>query len=331
VGDKSTIEWTDATWNPLVGCSKVSEGCRHCYAMRVAARQERLGQPQYAGLTVIKNGEPQWTGEVRLVEKALELPLRWKKPRRIFVNSMSDLFHESVSREQIMRVFAAMNAAQQHIYQILTKRPQRMMELISDIRAVSGATPPGNWWLGVSVEDQKTADERIPLLLNTPASVRWLSIEPLLGPVGIASWLRVRHVAPGLIGAALGLGFDSRVDWVVVGGESGPNARPMHPQWVRDLRNQCTDAGVPFFFKQWGEWEPSFKFPEQFEGIAPATPCLRLAADGHIGHSIAEMEGHPRHGLMVKTGKKRAGRQLDGREWNEYPQPQAATAEAASL
>lgn len=367
----TSIEWTDVTWNPIRGCSRVSEGCRNCYAERVAARFSGPGQP-YEGLAVMAPQGPRWTGKLKLVEKVLYQPLRWQEPRRVFVNSMSDLFHEALPEDSIDRVFAVMANTQYCTYQVLTKRPERMLEYMrallhkrermidliweqpehwvkEPIEKPTGEEvlwffpewPPTNVWLGVSVEDQATADERIPLLLQTPAAVRFVSYEPALGPVDftnlnlMASMWRFLPDAlkkanypnypkacklDALRGDSLA-GKMPLLNWVICGGESGPGARPMHPNWARSVRDQCQSAGVPFFFKQWGEWAPSFDFKKQFEGINPTTPCKLLAADGHAGHSQAEMEGHPRVGLVVKTGKKNAGRLLDGREWNEFPRP----------
>ena len=273
------IEWTDETWNPLVGCSVVSPGCTNCYAMRKAGGfLSRTGK--FRGLTLGSKAGPVWTGEVRLWEPALDQPLRWQKPRRIFVNSMSDLFHESIPSDWIRRIFDVMRNAPQHTYQILTKRAERMKEFMAWWVMQHVEQPPSNWWLGVSVEDQARADERIPLLLETPAAVRWISAEPLLGPVEMSRWL---GNAPEEAGICEGPG----IDWVVVGGESGPHARPMHPDWARSLRDQCTAAGVPFFFKQWGEWAP--------------------APDDGFGHR------------MVRLGRRSAGRLVDGRSWDELP------------
>lgn len=214
MGTNSPIEWTDATWNPVTGCTKISPGCKHCYAERLANRLQHMGQKNYA------NGFA-----VTLQPHMLELPLGWRKPRRIFVNSMSDLFHADVPLEYIQRVFAVMAAADWHQYQVLTKRAERLEEL-------SGQLP---WapqiWMGVSVENADYAD-RIDRLRNTGARVKFLSIEPLLGPLPN---LNLRGI-----------------DWVIVGGESGPGARPMDPAWIADIRDQCAGAGVAFFFKQWG-------------------------------------------------------------------------------
>jgi len=317
VSDKSAIEWTDATWNPIRGCSRVSEGCRNCYAERVAARFSGPGLP-YEGLAVMRNGEPRWSGEVRVIEKHLLDPIRWKTPRRIFVNSMSDLFHEHLFDDDIARVFAVMALAPQHTFQILTKRPERMRDLLSHEgmdRRVAGAAdrfayrgshknwsvrggvwipawPLPNVWLGVSAEHQAAADERIPLLLQTPAAVRFVSAEPLLGPIDFAGWMWMKTFL-----AADGSGRipTNELDWVICGGESGPGARPMHPEWPLSIRDQCQAAGVAYFFKQWGEYAPP--------GIT------RVGGLGPV-EELREMH---------RVGKKAAGRLLDGRTWDEFP------------
>lgn len=274
MGDKSKIEWTDATWNVLRGCSMVSDGCTNCYAMRQAHRQKNGA---YKGLTRLGPNGPVWTGDVRLVPEMLDYPLRLRKSHMIFVNSMSDLFHESLTIEQVAAIFQVMHQAHWHVFQVLTKRPKRMLEFCQAL-AVAGkpngiAWPFPNVWLGVSCEDQKTADERIPLLLQTPAAVRWISAEPLLGPVELRqanadphfrrSWLEYnQRVSDGKFSE----GTYNRLDWVVVGGESGPGARPMHPDWARSLRDQCIAADVPFFFKQgskanWPHYKDFDSFP----------------------------------------------------------------------
>jgi len=287
MADKTGISWTDATWNPIRGCSRASEGCRNCYAERVAARFSGKGHP-YEGLAITRPpmpgeraGRPSWTGEVRLIPEHLADPLRWKKPRRIFVNSMSDLFHEKLTNEQIAAVFGVMAAAPRHTFQVLTKRAKRMREWFAwackvecviqgmeteAIRsslhhAACDASPEiakltaGKWcgfywplpnvWLGVSVEDQAAADERIPELLATPAAVRFLSCEPLLGPVELTAEC-IEERANG--GTAL--------DWVIAGCESGPGARPCGVEWLRSLRDQCARSGVAFFLKQATERPP---------------------------------------------------------------------------
>lgn len=233
------ISWTDQTWNPIRGCSRVSEGCRHCYAEHQAARFSGPGQP-YEGLVTVANGHPQWTGTIAFVEKHLLDPLKWKQPRRIFVNSMSDLFHENVTDEMRHRIFGVMQECPHHTFQILTKRPAGMLAFAEAQMAGGFCWPLPNAWLGVSVENQKAADERIPLLLQTPAAVRFVSCEPLLGPVGLANHFPHAH------------GMRDDRFWVICGGESGPGARPMDPDWARSLRDQCQASGVSFFMKQMG-------------------------------------------------------------------------------
>jgi protein gp37 len=239
MGDKSAIEWTDATWSPIVGCSRVSPGCQHCYAEALAYRLAAMGQKKYEGLTRKVGGEIRWTGAVRLAEEALDLPLRWKKPRRIFVNSMSDLFHEKVEGAWMDRIFSVMAACQQHQFQVLTKRARRM-EIFTRLRK----RPLPNVWLGVSVENQETADERIPVLLRCPAAVRFLSVEPLLGPVDL----------DGLWGYPGSAEHDTLsrwpIHWVIVGGESGPGYRHMQTAWLEAVVGQCRAAKVPVFVKQ---------------------------------------------------------------------------------
>ncbi|MEX6508501.1 DUF5131 family protein [Jiella sp. M17.18] len=223
----STIEWTDATWNPVTGCSMASPGCTNCYAMRMAARLEAMGQHSYEGLTRKSAGRSVWTGRVRLVEDALGVPLKWRTPRLVFVNSMSDLFQEDVPVEFIARVWEVMEATPRHRYQILTKRPERMAAV---------ANSPGfkrlpNVWLGTSVEGG-AYNERIDHLRSVRAAIRFISFEPLIGRIGQVN----------LTG----------IDWAIVGGESGPGARPMLVDWVDEIKAACDDAGTAFFFKQWG-------------------------------------------------------------------------------
>jgi protein gp37 len=236
---KSTIEWTEATWNPVTGCTKISPGCDNCYAERLAHRLQLMGQPNY------RNGF-----KLTLQEHMLELPLKWKTPQVIFVNSMSDLFHRDVPDEYIQRVFDVMRHASRHRFQVLTKRSQRLARLSKSIDW------PANVWMGVSVETEAYTF-RIDHLRETGARVKFLSLEPLLGPL------------PSL--ALRG------IDWAIVGGESGPGARTMSREWVIDIRNQCQRAGVPFFFKQWGG-----------------------------------------------TNKKKSGRLLENRTWDEMPRSLAA-------
>ena len=223
---KTTIEWTDTVWNPVTGCTKVSQGCKNCYAETIANRF--WGDRKFS--------------DIQLHPERLEQPLHWKKPRMIFVNSMSDLFHEKIPFEFIDKIWGMMAATPEHIYQVLTKRPQRLLEYFEDNPF---RLPFNNIWIGVSVEDQETADERIPALFKFPSSVKWISAEPLLGQIDILKYLRYWR--------------RYRLDWVVVGGESGHKARPMHPDWVRKIRDDCKEADVPFFFKQWGNYIPSYQ------------------------------------------------------------------------
>lgn len=240
MANSTTIEWTDATWNPVTGCTKISPGCDHCYAERFSER--------FRGT----HGHPFETGfDLTLRPERLEQPLRWREPRMIFVNSMSDLFHKEIPKEFIARVFDTMERAPWHTFQVLTKRSSLMRDFLR--RRYGSERGPGHIWFGVSVEDG-TKVSRIKHLRDAPAGVRFLSIEPLIGSMGKLD----------LTG----------IDWVIVGGESGPGARPMNPDWVRDIRDRCYAVGVAFFFKQWG-------------------------------------------GLRPKSG----GRELDGREWNDFPKP----------
>jgi len=224
------ISWTDETWNPVVGCTMVSAGCRNCYAMQMAYRLERMGQDKYAGLTHEVSGRHVWTGEIRLDEAALELPLRWRKPRRVFVNSMSDLFHPGIPDEWIDRIMAVMRATPQHTYQILTKRPERMVQYCQDNLSVS---PLENVWWGVSAEDDRMAQKRIPHLGDIPFKARrFVSYEPALGPI------RWRHQWAGFL------------DQIIIGAESGPQRRPFDRRWAWETRDYCVEHGIAFFYKQ---------------------------------------------------------------------------------
>lgn len=331
------IEWTDETWNPIVGCTRCSPGCDNCYAIRVAHRGLA---PQHRGLTIRPEGGPtDWTGEVRFVPEVLDQPLRWTRPRRIFVCSMSDLFHPDVPDDVILRIWTTMRAASQHTFQVLTKRPQRMASLV---RRVDWRTPtaderaagttgyqahfggdydgapsfvPPNIWLGVSIESNAYA-WRADHLRNTPAAVRFISAEPLLGPLDQLS-------------------LDG-IDWVIAGGESGPGARPMHPDWVRDLRGRCTslscpecggaggpegyakcelyeDRRVAFLFKQWGEWRSSHAVGE------PISHLAAVWVNRDDGSVATTPSGSGYWTQARKYGKRAAGRVLDGRTWDQFP------------
>jgi protein gp37 len=223
---ETTIEWTDATWNPVAGCSIMSAGCTNCYAMRMAARLEAMGLEKYKGLTRVSGGRRKWTGKLTLDEGALLTPLQWRKPKNIFVNSMSDLFHPDVPLEFIQKIWEVMEKTPRHTYQILTKRPDRMAQILNN-----GFKILPNAWLGTSVEDGRVLN-RLDDLRKVQAKVRFVSFEPLIGSVS---------------GGQL-----QGIDWAIVGGESGPNARPMEPQWIDEIFDMCIDAETAFFFKQWG-------------------------------------------------------------------------------
>lgn len=385
MADGSKIEWTEATWNPITGCSVASPGCTNCYAMKLAGTRMQHHWSR-KGLTVDTKAGPVWTGEVRFNEEWLTQPLQWKRPRLIFVCAHADLFHEAVPDEWIDRIFAVMALAPQHTFQVLTKRADRMRSYIShDARlaaildAMDRTIPRGsgsfstwplpNVWLGVSAEDQQRADERIPHLLATPAAVRWVSAEPLLGPVDARQWLhdygcsacghggyvaeRCRECGwhgsnthqdgpcpecgeqlqddyacpqcgepdgegdfgPTISGHRLGL-----IDWVVVGGESGPNARPMHPDWARSLRDQCADAGVAFHFKQWGEWRPDIGVDtfNTAKGRNQHTPAFIIKNDGTVHCFLPTDE--QRAPVVLRVGKRAAGRLLDGVQHDGMPE-----------
>ena len=361
MADQTKIEWTDATWNPITGCSIVSSGCTNCYAMNLAGTRLRNHESR-KGLTKQVNGKHVWTGEVRFNDGWLDQPLRWSKPRMIFVCAHGDLFAEGVPDEWLDQIFAVMALCPQHTFQVLTKRPERMRDYLAAIVDSFHASPEGmdqrfgeicvdltaspcaagkfeevNWplpnvWLGVSVEDQRRADERIPILLDTPAAIRWISAEPLLGPVDLKGLRKFNPKGLPWIDGLRGLvtrgdylarspnecSFNTRVtipgelpglDWVVAGGESGPYANPMHPDWARGLRDQCAAAGVPFLFKQWGEFGPAFGPDLRPTGLPWSGQAQRAVA-----HGTATVEQATR-----RLGKRRAGRLLDGVEHNAFP------------
>ena len=223
----SPIEWTDVTWNPVAGCTVATAGCTNCYAMRMAARLEAMGMEKYAGLTRKSGGRYVWTGKVVQDERALKAPRSWRKPRTVFVNSMSDLFHDAVETAFIRKVWDVMQDTPQHTYQVLTKRPERMQAVLSS----AGFAVLPNVWIGTSVEDAAVID-RIDHLRATPAAIRFISFEPLIGSVGEADI--------------------TSIDWAIVGGESGPRARAMPKEWVHEIEEMCRETGTAFFFKQWG-------------------------------------------------------------------------------
>lgn len=307
MGQKSKIEWTDATWNPIRGCSmaKGSElgGCLNCYAARLNARNlPNLKSPttREAFARILESG-PRWTGKIELIPSTLHLPLRWKTPQRIFVNSQSDLFHEDLALADIDRIISVMGQAPQHTYKVLTKRPEVAVRYFAarDAEWARGNADRAvirrameRIWLGVSAEDQKTADLRIPLLLTLPVAVRFLSYEPALGAVDLRRFLD----------ASAGTW---RIDWVIAGGESGPGARPAHPDWFRSVRDQCAAAEVPFFFKQHGEWLAG----EVSSSSRDMGRFVNLAGEFDTAGE-----------RVRRVGKGAAGAVLDGREHRERPE-----------
>jgi len=351
MGAKSKIQWCDATWNPVLGCSPVSAGCANCYAARWAWRLYQMGLQRY---DILANPDGTWTGSVHFVEGELNRPLTWRKPKRIFVCSMSDLFHSRVQPFLWDEVFSRMVLTPRHTYFILTKRPERMRDVLAAPgmaeRVLRKATsfplpfhptgkpawpqwPPKNVFVGTSIEDQPTADARLPFVMEL-AALGWrtmVSAEPLLGPV----MMRWRDKPAGeryvwgydyLTGVEFGPHHCNRgkprLDWVICGGESGPNARPMHPDWARSLRDQCAAADVPFFFKQWGEWMPCSAMDDEEE--APGGAPWGYIGDDGIFDPGEDGVFSCRNGIKdeqtFRVGKHRAGRLLDGVEHNAFPE-----------
>lgn len=344
------------SWNPTIGCSRASEGCRNCYAAAIAYRFGGGGNGVYAGLTDRDgDGTPRFNGTINFSEIRLLEPLKWRKPAVVFVGDMADLFHPNVADAMLDRIFAVMALRPDCLFLLLTKRPERMREYCSSRDGMGNAQichavnaipaqlgnrhgalemPLPNVWLGVTAEDQTTADERIPHLLATPAAKRFASVEPMLGPVDLTdiyycifldslrrtplpdpddpddpNWPFLRYDAlrghlmrPDDIGLA-------RLDWVICGGESGPGARPMHPDWARSLRDQCQAGALPFFFKQWGEYVGGTGDPSGFINLE----------NGEQATGSRHTHAWGTRAVSHRVGKKRAGRLLDGREWNEVP------------
>lgn len=325
MGDDTGIGWCDATWNPIVGCSIHTPGCTNCYAMKMAHRlaaisvaheRDHGGDPgpfaHYRGITLDTKAGPVWTGKVNEAPHAIwTKPSAWKRPRRIFVNSMSDIWHPDVPDATIDRMFAAMAQAPQHTYQLLTKRAERMYAYMNDpqtpIRIIQwlAEDEPLMWplpqvWLGVSVEDQPRADDRLPYLIASPARIHWVSFEPLLGPVmPFTDDILAKSTAlmPTRGDEAAG------IDWMVIGGESGPGARPPHSEWIRALITLGQWAGAAVNFKQWGDWAP----PEQFE----------------VGKMKGSTHDYVRNGdtreYVLRPGKHLAGRTFDGVIYDSFP------------
>jgi len=307
---ETKIEWAEAVWNPVTGCTKISPGCQNCYAERMSKRLAgRCGYPKENPFAVTLHPE------------RLDELLRWRKPRKIFVCSMGDLFHKDVPFEFIGRIFGRAHSMRQHTFMVLTKRPERMKEFIEwyqkDWLAGFESAWPREYqhlWLGVTCENQAMADKRIPVLLQIPAALHWISYEPGLGPLDLTH-IGGDRFGWGRIDALNGLRYiranatESGCEWetapcaklglIVAGGESGPGARPLHPDWVRWLRDQCVSAGVPYFFKQWGEWLSH----HQMGNLSGA--CKQTIIDGLS---------------FYRVGKKNAGRLLDNQEWSQFPE-----------
>ncbi len=339
------------TWNPIIGYSKVSDGCKNCYAENMAYRIANIELSKYGAYSdrreyknVVQGvfSGAGWNGKTHFVQSAIDKPMRWKKPRVIFVCSMGDLFHEDTSFEEINAVFSVMSDNDQHVYIVLTKRPQRIIDFYN-WKSSFGVpwVPKNNVWMGVTAENQQTANERIPKLLKIPAAVRFVSVEPMLGPVDleiISAKYWGNEYKKGFEGINLGVlqgGKNTKtpwhINWVICGGESGPGARPMHPDWARSLRDQCQAAGVPFFFKQWGEW-----LPWELDAQPPFIKSQNGQTIDSNGINIYNTETgktNPKwdDGLWTvpenlspccfeKVGRKAAGNLLDGVKHEEYPQ-----------
>ena len=365
------IEWVKnpdgtagKTWNPITGCTKISPGCANCYAERMACRQACMGNKSYqsvihwrsdvSGLDYPGHARKaagdcrgHWNGKIAVVKDRFDEPLHWRKPCNIFVCSMADLFHDDVPDDVIDRVFGVMAHCEQHVFQLLTKRSARLLRYMSQWESsrtvpVPSGQPRNNFlqpwplpnvWAGVTVESGDYLS-RLGDLMATPAAVRFVSLEPMLGSVDLRNWLGNPIVRRMDRESGAGCGF---LDWVICGGETGPGARPMNPAWVRDLRDQCVSANVPFFFKGWGEWAP---LPEPFT-YTPAVGSgnreynLALGRYRKKHHATLLLDDRPEgwppymiregtgltdgEGGMACVGKKRAGRLLDGREWNQMP------------
>lgn len=309
---KTKIEWATHTWNPITGCTPVSEGCQNCYAARMSKRLAgRYGYPEDNPFRVTFHPE------------RLEEPLHWRKPRMVFVCSMGDLFHEDVPFDFICKVWNVMRYARNHTFMLLTKHPKRMLEWFQAVQEWSeygqgsymifgGGKPKSyggdgiivgkakrwplpNVWLGVTAENQQRADERIPILLQIPAAKRFVSVEPMLGPIDLIQSAGIEITDVGTFGL---------IDWCIVGGETGPGARPMHPDWARSLRDQCQEAWVPFFFKNWGEWAPNYYGAQEWE--SDNSMAFHYFDDPPL--------------KVWRCGKKRAGRLLDGQAWDQFPE-----------
>ena len=308
MSNKSKIEWTDRTWNPVTGCSKISEACDNCYAERMATRLAgRYGYPEINPFDVTVHYD------------RLSDPCNWTKPCKVFVCSMSDLFHPSVPENIIHFIFGMMSMAPEWTFQILTKRPERAKEVLRPLferyRTIS------NVCIGVTGENQACANHRIPHLMEIPAAKTFVSVEPILGPVDLSYFLDGCPSAEGDAYNPTWVQTCPPLDWVICGGESGPKARPTHPMWVQELRDQCKNSRVPFFFKQWGEWVPKTQWTGKFEGDKFAT----LDRAGNMYYQTTTWNGRDLHPddnyetIVYNVGKKNAGALLDGKEWKQFP------------
>ena len=342
--EKHKIDWLNMpgykgeTWNPIIGCIKVSAGCKNCYAEKMAGRLANISSSTgqntwYRHVVKIddvwkkrQEGEQlkflqKWNGQTHFVESALDKPLHWKKPRMIFVCSMSDLFHETTPYSQITQVINTIQACPQHIFILLTKRPEVMRDYFSKNPPLPFGILP-NIWLGVTAENQETANERIPILLDIPAAKRFVSIEPMLSDVKL-----IQSYVDYLNGWNTEIYRNSKgenepmqchtekLDWVICGGESGHNARPMHPDWVRSIKYQCKDANTPFFFKQWGEWEKVgiCGYPVDDKKYYDHPKSIRINIEGGMGfHGESAI-------YMMKKGRSKTGSELDGNHYKEFP------------
>lgn len=312
----SKIEWTDETWNVTTGCTKVSVGCDRCYAERMARRQVAMGFARHergsenddtwiAYGNAIDPDTGRWSGEITCRWEKLREPLHWKRPRKIFVNSMSDLFHKDVPDQFLNKIWRTFRLTPQHTYLILTKRPRRMLSLMKQAETWSKnwnfEFPLPNVWLGVTAENQAMADERIPILLQTPAAIHYVSLEPLLGGINLKPYLPY-------------------LDLVIVGGETGPGARPMRPGWARSIRDQCTRSGTSLFFKGWGAWLPFGQRHAVWNAGAEYFQALADRLGGTDRHQV--QPGSNGRQDFYRVGKAESGRLLDGRTWDEMPVPQ---------
>lgn len=358
------IEWTDATWNPTTGCDKVSPGCDHCYAERMVYRLAHIQGSGYEG--DYAHDYPGMGFDVRMHRNRLEQPFHWRKPLKVFVDSMGDLFHEDVPDDFLDEIFGVILACSVlenygHIFQILTKRPGRLSQYLTSVppielvkrwssaartmveidggdilleevvewTGIDNVWPLKNVWIGVTAENQQVADERIPLLLQCPAAVRFVSCEPLLGPINFKS---LHHETSQSYYQVLkpisGPGGRPALDQIIVGGETGPGARPMHPDWVRTIRDDCQMTGTPFFFKGWGDWATNAAFSEGHPAPPVKIKPMWMREDGFVSEQPLSLDGAEqsagdvvKHSWIkaAKLGKKKAGRELDGRTWEEFP------------